>query len=664
MIRLPKLYHRLFLATLAGLLLVGNTLMSASAQEQAPPSLRITQIDTSEFPEVRVFVHGRNLGANLSNLEMTLRQDGTVYPVTSEVRSVGTQTAIVLDAAENVKRPGLTGDARYVEVGNIITRLVGRNKLTVKDDWLAAFSPERDNKLRVDHEWARDHQAVANSLYLFEPIKGIGNTALFNLVFNVLNQFDRSTVDPAFQRTMVVFSDGVDVVSSLQLEDVVSLAKDKNVVIYTVMLGAGPASARSNLERIALRTGGQYYQLTSLEALDGMWDQILAGRNQKVLSYRSQAPSTREIVVTAKLPGGGTIEARHPMVINPQPVQVRVVEPQRGFTLVRSGETYQIPLEELEPTTLPVQVEFIWPDDKPRQLQRVEYTINDDTRLVEQEPFDQIIFPINTLGAGSYTLRVRAVDELGQESQSEPVPFTIQVDQPPAPTPTPVIEREVVERIQTVVRTSWTSYAALVIGLLSLLIALIVFFRKPERREQVAEFVTGAIKTLTEPWAPRKKDGKLQSEAKAQLVVVEGDAGVPSPIPIRGQKILIGRDPSVSNLVFADPRVSRYHCRIIEETDGSFRIFDEGSTSGTYVNFEPVGMRGQVLKSDDVINIGPIGLRFELLGDDHTVPYQPMMHRPATGDAAGSYDDASADSDDDDLDDDTVIYQMQRPKRS
>jgi hypothetical protein len=221
----------------------------------------------------------------------------------------------------------------------------------------------------------------------------------------------------------------------------------------------------------------------------------------------------------------------------------------------------------------------------------------------------------------------------------------------------------VVERINTVIQTSWTSYAALVIGLLSLLIALIVFFRKPERREQAAEFVTGAIKSLTEPWAPRKKDGKILAEAKARLVLVEGDASIPSPIPIRGQKILIGRDPSVSNVVLPDSHVSRYHCRITEESDGTFKIFDEGSTSGTYVNFEPVGMRGQVLKSDDVINIGPIGLRFELL-EDHTVPYQPAMGSAAAGDAAGSYEDDLDDSDDDDLDDNTEIYQMQRPKRS
>ncbi len=663
MTQFPKLLIRRLLVVVASVLVAGMVSIPAQAQESAPPSLRITQIDTSSFPEMRVYVLGQNFNTDVQNLDVMLRQDGIEYPATTEVRALGTQTAIVLDAAENIRRPGQTGDPKYIEVGNIMTRLVGRNKLTVQGDWLAAFSPDRDNKLRIDQDWTRDHQAVANSLYLFQPISGLGNTALFNLIFNVLNQFDNSPVNPSVQRTMVVFSDGVDVVSSLQLEDVVSLAKEKNVAIHTVMLGASTPQARSNLERIALRTGGQYHQLTTLDALDAMWDQILAGRDQLVLGYRSQSSSPSEITVTAAAPGGPTVETGLAVSIDAIPVKVRIVDPQRNFSLVRSGATYEIPLEDLEPTTLPIQVEFIWPDERPRQLQRVEYIINDDTRLVEQEPFDQYTFPINGLSTGNYTLRVRAVDELGVESQSEPVPFSVQIDQPPPPTPTPIIQTEVVERINTVIQTSWTSYAALVIGLLSLLIALIVFFRKPERREQAAEFVTGAIKSLTEPWAPRKKDGKILAEAKARLVLVEGDASIPSPIPIRGQKILIGRDPSVSNVVLPDSHVSRYHCRITEESDGTFKIFDEGSTSGTYVNFEPVGMRGQVLKSDDVINIGPIGLRFELL-EDHTVPYQPAMGSAAAGDAAGSYEDDLDDSDDDDLDDNTEIYQMQRPKRS
>lgn len=663
MIRLPSLFQRLLFAAVASIFIISNAPTPALAQEQAPPSLRITKIDTSNFPEVKVYVLGRSLNADLSKLNFTLEQDGIELPASSEMRALGTQTAIVVDAAENIRKPGLTGDPRYIEVGNIMTRLVGRGKLTVQGDWLAAFSPERNNQLNKIQDWTRDHQAVANNIYLFEPITGIGNTALFNLIFNTLNQFDSANIDPAMQRTMVVFSDGVDVVSSLQLDDVVSLAKEKNVTIHTVMLGAGTQQARSNLERIALRTGGEYHQLNSLDALDGMWDQILAGRNQKALTYRSPSPSPREVTVSATLPGGRTVKAVQPLAVSAVRVQVRIVDPQRGFSLVRSGATYQIPLEELDPTTLQIQAEFTWPDGKPRQLQRVEYIINDDTRLVEQEPFNQYLFPIGNLGAGNYTLRVKAVDELGVEGQSDPVPFTVKIDQPPAPTPTPIIQTEVIERINTVVRTSWTSYAALAIGLLSLLIALIVFFRKPERREQAVEFVSGTIKSLTEPWFPdRKKDGKLQQEAKARLVIVEGDAGIPSPIPIRGPKLTIGRDPSVSNLVLPDSRVSRYHCRIVEESGGTFKIFDEGSTSGTYVNYEPVGMRGQALRSDDVINIGPISLRFELL-EDHTVPYQPVMSSAASAGNAANYEDSSDDLEDDDLDDHTEPYQMQRPKR-
>ena len=88
-------------------------------------------------------------------------------------------------------------------------------------------------------------------------------------------------------------------------------------------------------------------------------------------------------------------------------------------------------------------------------------------------------------------------------------------------------------------------------------------------------------------------------------------------------------------MVIDDSRVSRYHCRITEEADGTYRIFDEGSTSGTYVNYEPVPIAGQYLQDGDQIHIGPVGLRFELVkSDDRTVedgsktePYVPQFDK-------------------------------------
>lgn len=586
------------------------------AQEQGSAMLRITKVDKERFPEVRVYIWGKSLGIDLATADIQIEQDGIQYPTTSEALPIGTQTAIVIDASGSIREAGNTGDPRYIEIGNIMTRLINRNKLSVQYDWIAAFVPEKDNALKRLHDWTLDHQSVTNSIYLFQPSKDISFTPLFNLLFNTLSEFDVKNIDTSFQRTMIVFSDGVDVVSGLQLDDVVNQAQEKGIVIYTVMLGPSKPQTRSNLERIAIRTGGSYYELTSLDALDTMWDQILTGREQRILTYRSQMGSAEEVTAVVTLPDGRRLSAKAPLRVTALPAQIEVQYPPQGLQLVRKGESYDIPLTELEPRELPIQLAFVWPNGIERKIRRVEITIGNDTRVIENEPFHLFAFPLGALGAGNYTLRVRMVDDLGIVSESLPVLFSIVIDQPPAPTPTPVVEIKIIERI------SGTSYAALIIGLISFLVALIVFFRKPERREMATTFVTGTIKTLTEPW--RKREGKtIHEQARARLIAIGSDSKIPSPVLLQGIR-KFGRDPSLADVVLSDPHVSRYHCRIVEEADGTFRLYDEGSTSGTYVNDETVAMSGHILHPDDVINIGPIVYRFELLASqDNTIPYSP-----------------------------------------
>jgi pSer/pThr/pTyr-binding forkhead associated (FHA) protein len=72
----------------------------------------------------------------------------------------------------------------------------------------------------------------------------------------------------------------------------------------------------------------------------------------------------------------------------------------------------------------------------------------------------------------------------------------------------------------------------------------------------------------------------------------------------------LGRSPSQADIVFEnDITVSRLHASIVLEAEG-FRIYDEGSTSGTWVNEQPVNQQGQKLVDGDEIRLGAAVLRF------------------------------------------------------
>ena len=75
----------------------------------------------------------------------------------------------------------------------------------------------------------------------------------------------------------------------------------------------------------------------------------------------------------------------------------------------------------------------------------------------------------------------------------------------------------------------------------------------------------------------------------------------------------------------------------IELDEGDFRIFDSGSTSGTWVNYTPVpSADGHLLQDGDLINLGRVQLRFKCRDLAPAGAHGPRVARvaPAVGPAA------------------------------
>ncbi|MCB0199428.1 MAG: FHA domain-containing protein [Anaerolineae bacterium] len=646
-------YNHVFLIIFVATLVIFGAInpRATDAQQGNSPQLRITEVDTSSYPDVTVYVYGRNLGKDFAEVPLIVQQDGVDQVATrSEVVDVGTQLVFLIDSSEDIFKPGKTGDPRYQEVSNVVTRLVERGLFSPSVDWMATYAPAAGETIQSISDWTRDHGKVRNDLYIYEPERGIGETPLNKLIYYGLDSFASPELDPRAQRAMVLFSDGVDNLSSDWIDTATNRANDMNVAIHTVLLGDGTAASRSNLERIAVTTGGQFVQLTSVDALDSLFQGIAGGGAQRLIGYRSTVADPETVAVVAELDGGAR-EADAPIQAPTlQPARPQIVQPATGTTIERRGTAFDTPLRNLSPTIIPVQVQIDFPDGRQRDIKRVEYSIGASTQVQESEPFGSIELSIEGLGEGDYALRVRAFDDLGLVGEAQPQTIKISEVRPPAPTATPAPTPEpppppplcppICIPVESP-NTSWMAFSALGLALIALLLAIVVFLRKPENRERAAETLTGTIKAMTQPFSiDRRARGPIA--AKARLHLFEGGANIPAVIEILGTNTRFGRDPSLSNVVLDDPRVSRYHCRIAEEADGSFRIYDEGSTSGTYVNYEAVDIRGQTLNDGDQIHIGPIGLRFELakpaLSDDSSTKTEPFI--PQFGpDAAGDDDD-------------------------
>jgi hypothetical protein len=240
------------------------------------------------------------------------------------------------------------------------------------------------------------------------------------------------------------------------------------------------------------------------------------------------------------------------------------------------------------------------------------------------------MWDIGQLDGGVYDLQVRVTDELGLVGISEPLPLTIVVERPslaateaskpvatplptPAPTLAPLSEPEEIDAAPIGIAMI-VGGALLLLALLAAVIAAVFFLRNRSGDGVAMPPSPGGL-----PESARKTDYTyivppefaLDEGIGAYLEVLEHAPEHQDLIPLVGNNVALGRDARRSQVIFNDRSVSRLHARILESR-GEYRIYEEGSSSGTYVNFERIGMTPQNLFDMDRIHLGRVHLRFHL----------------------------------------------------
>ncbi len=596
---------------------------SVSAQEPAG-TLQVNRIDTSAFPEVRVYVSVSDAaGARPVNLkagDFALREDSE--PIADSVLSeeaTGVQVAIVCDSSGNTRRlKGRTGALLIDEIKNAITTLVVDSPYldrAERKDWVTIIAPKGDS-LETLVPWTTDYNLAYNTIYQYQ-VPDNKDTPLFKMLFEALRNMGptNTTVPPGLQKSIIVFSDGIDVVSDLELQDAANRAAALGVPIHTVRLGT--QGNAKNMSRIAGLTNGTFVEYGAsapgAQSLDALFKGVTSQHTQYVLTYRSKVreSGTHQVAVTYTPRGTGSpVTATNDFSSVIKPPAVTIVAPAANTTYERVAPVWDTPNSEVEPKGDTIQIAYSFPDGYARAIRAVEFEVDGVVFKVDQPPLDRFAWDLTGLDSGPHSLRARVTDELGLVGESEALPVIINIVRPPAPTPTPAPMAAPVI-IKTV---GPAAYAALALAALSLLGVLYLLIFRREVVREATSVVKRGIATATAPFLKERTAKRPQGQAHAVLIVLSSDDPNRQPIPLVRENTKLGRDAALADVIFEDPHVSRLHARIREEEPGRFNIYDEGSTSGTYVNDELVPMTGKWLDHGDEIDLGPIHLRFELAG--------------------------------------------------
>jgi hypothetical protein len=478
----------------------------------------------------------------------------------------------------------------------------------------------------------------------------VGHQADFRSAQPSLDVLDRAidvttgpTPRPGMGRAILLITPPLDGDFSLGLQNLASRAKQQGVRIFVWMVASPDAftgRAAQQLAEMAFQTGGYIFNFSGSEAIPDLEGYLEPLRSIYQLGYDSKIDKggAHEFFVeiysqkvwqdgiyspmdllTSTVPLAFDLDIQPPSLVFVSPPEI--VERRDGNPEAEDPLTLY-PQEQ----TLEILIQF--PDRLPRPLEATTLFV-DGTPVAQntEPPFD--IFQWNLAGyveSDDTVVRVEAVDNLGLVGRSIDMPIRVTVNRQP---------RSLI--------SIFTNRMPLLVGLVVFLSGLVLFLvlilggglrpkvfgfaksikdkRVPEIRllrqqgDQQVELkqdhpfrrLPGWINPLY--WTQRATTQNVNayliclSEKDRQKLV--------APLPLTIDEVSLGRDPLKSMLVLDEPSVDPLHARLLREGD-CYRILDEGSIAGTWVNYVPVTKEGALLEHGDLVHIGRMGFRFTL----------------------------------------------------
>jgi hypothetical protein len=619
--------------------------ISAQAQTAASAILSPPVID--DFPVIHstleVFDGEGNFLHNLQKGDVTIIEDNRKIPVTEiEELETGAQFVVALNLGPTFAIRDVNGISRNERIQDALR------------SWAASHTSASDDLSFLTNDGSENSHLPDAAQWLdgFDTYETNPRSAVPSL--DVLVRAIELASDPAprinMGRAVLLLTPPPDRAGIATLQSITSLAKLKGVRICVWMVSS-PAYFTSQgakqLADMANQTGGRFFAYSGIETIPDVENYLNPLRYVYSLSYESKIRNSEPHQVYAQ------VSSNNQRIISEPQNFVLIVSPPNPIFLSPPLEIFRANtaafMETLsdqggytpEEETLKILIEF--PDGRTRPLVRT--TLYVDGLVADEntsQPFDAFTWNLIDYSTSStHVLQVEVLDSLGLTSSSIENNVQITVQQTP-------------QSVISTLRQNAPIIAGAAVAVAGGILLLVLIVRghihpktfgprrkKPSKGRKRREKVKDSD-LLTEPidpsqsrqrrsnWLNRISWPQRESPSHEQIAYLEPFTEtrknpLKEMIPIFVGEITFGKDPTLSTISFNDDALDGLHTRMIVSNIGDYKIFDEGSVAGTWVNYKPISSEGVTLSHGDIIHIGRIGLRFKFK-DKNNIPKPVVVH--------------------------------------
>ena len=298
-IRLP-IVQTFTVMALIMLVLVGWLPQRVQAQGVDEAPLTIVNVDTTQFPTVKVTVAGATWPTERADTPLQLLVDGSEQKILS---AETVQQGIGFMVAIDPNNLAATGENRYTQLTGALLDPIENNILVRNQDWLAAYHL-LPTGLQSIQAWTQEPNLIFNQI-VQNPPPPVSDTPLnAETLLNVLQEFATGPAASTAARSLLLVSAGAE---DLAVEQVTAAANDLAVQIHVIALTN--AAATTPLAQLAQATGGAFVVLESPSVLPPLWARLAADHQQRVLTFQSTAANPQSLEVRLALPTGAALSA-------------------------------------------------------------------------------------------------------------------------------------------------------------------------------------------------------------------------------------------------------------------------------------------------------------------------------------------------------------------